>query len=307
MRRQTLKRYLQSLVLSTLAGCCSTRGLTEHAQIDDAGLALVDGGVPDSGELPAALCREICPKAEKLLSCTLVPNSGGEVACDEEVERCGFLPGGTPPAGLRPHAPIDGDDPVGLHFAEMAHVERAAVLGFLRLAEELRALGAPARLCFAAERAARDEHHHARIAERLARGYGATAPSVEIDPTPRRDAFALALANAADGSVYETFGAVVTEWQSRAARDRRVRAAFHRIAEDELRHAELASELARWLAPQLSPKERTQVRQARRKAAARLARELARPLPVRLVEVAGLPPPEASRQLIAHMTGRLWS
>ena len=173
MQRQTLKRYLQSLVLSTLAGCCSTQFSTEHAQLDDAGLALVDGGVPDSGALPAALCNQICPATDRhsqVLSCTLLPN-GGDVICDEKTVSCTqFLPGGTPPAGLRPHAPIAGDDPVGVHFAAMAHVERAAVFGFLRLADELSQLGAPEPLCAAARHAPSHEHHHAKIAEPLARG-----------------------------------------------------------------------------------------------------------------------------------------
>jgi rubrerythrin len=130
---------------------------------------------------------------------------------------------------------------VARYLAKAAYLERASVTAFVRLAEELAAHGAPTRLRRAALRAARDEILHARIVARLAERAG--APSID-QPRVRaarvRSLAALAIENAVEGCVYETFGAAVGLAQAMTASDAKVRAAMRRIARDEMQHAELA-------------------------------------------------------------------
>jgi hypothetical protein len=302
MSRNALRRYLYGLVVASLPGCCHDVAATGYTvDVDAAAFDDADGGANGF-----KVCANICRQNE----CSGYTLDGGtaKVHCVEVGGRsCGFpVAGGPAPLRLRPVA-IFCDDPVGAWFARMAHVEGAAVYGFLQLAGELQRLGAPAELVDAAHEAAGDERRHARIARRLAREARATVPAVEIDPTPPRDAFQVALGNAVDGGVFETFGVLVTHWQSRTAAGRRVRAAFCRIHEDELRHAELARAVARWLEPRLTPPERARIAEARRAAAARLRRDLEAPVPERLVKLAGLPPPEVTRRWAARMTADLWS
>jgi rubrerythrin len=309
MKRDTLRRYLASLVLASLPGCCSNYVGPEEESVDAAVLSSVDGGV-DPAQLPPELCRRLCRGASICHTSPQLDLGELKVECvNVTMQSCGpvFGAGGRPPAGLRPVEIPRCEDPVGAYFAYMAHVEGAAVFGFRNLARELTALGAPMSLVSQALRAADDERRHARIARRLARDYAATPASVEVEATPPRSALAIALDNATEGGVYETFAVLVTLHQSLTAADRRVRAAFARIADDELRHAELAQAVARFLEPRLSAEERAQVAQARRDAAARLAAELDTPFHPRLVALAGMPPRETTRRWLSQMTERLWS
>ncbi|HEX6837041.1 MAG TPA: hypothetical protein VF334_10740 [Polyangia bacterium] len=321
MKRSALSDFLRGLVIAALpaaaTGCCS-----DHRQIVHHALTFpiaVEGTPPAVGDgLPQSVCDTECNTTvphqfiKKIYSCsvgTIDATGITSVDCDEEYQTCtGFLPGGRPPLGLRPRRAVDARDPVGAFFAAMAHVEAAAVDGFEELARALAAHGAPDVLVAAARDAAADEARHARVAAAFARRFGAAAlPPVEIDAVAAPSLETLALANAREGCVLETYGAVVTEWQSRTARDRAVRRAFVNIAADELRHAELAFAVARWLHPRLDDLARRRVRDARRAAAAELARDLERPTPPRLVAAVGLPASDAARDLVADLRARLWT
>ena len=52
-----------------------------------------------------------------------------------------------------------------------------------------------------------------------------------------RELEAIAIENAVEGCVRESFGALLATWQAKTAGDARVRAAMKRIARDETRHA----------------------------------------------------------------------
>jgi hypothetical protein len=86
---------------------------------------------------------------------------------------------------------------------------------------------------------------------------------------------ALALENAHEGCVRETWGAACAVAQSLRATDLEVRRAMRAIARDELRHAMLSWDLADWLASRLTPAERTQVEEHQAQALAELESELA--------------------------------
>ncbi|HEX7664753.1 MAG TPA: hypothetical protein VF407_09585, partial [Polyangiaceae bacterium] len=109
---------------------------------------------------------------------------------------------------------------IGLYFAEMAHLEGASVHAFRSLESELVAHGAPVDLVAAACRAAEDEVRHAQETARLAHRHGATPPEVVVAKAEAvRTLEAIALENAVEGCVRETFGALVATWQAAHAAD----------------------------------------------------------------------------------------
>jgi hypothetical protein len=317
MKRSALSDFLRSLVIAALpvaaAGCCSESDVEVQLQVDAFAAEVADGGVLDPS-LCSAMCRPPFRETiQKIYGCHVVDATDAgitAIACDEHLERCssGPLAGGRPPLGLKPRGAIDARDPAAAFFAAMAHVEAAAVDGFVELATALAVHGAPASLVDDARRAAGDETRHARVAAAFARRFGAGAlPPVEIDPVAAPSLETLAIENAREGCVHETYGAVVTQWQSRTAGDRAVKRAFVNIARDELRHAELAFAVARWLHARLDDDARRRVRDARRAAAAELARAVDEPTHPRLVVVLGLPDRDAALGLVADLRARLWS
>ena len=176
---------------------------------------------------------------------------------------------GRRPPGLAQHAADDDHDPVTAHLVTAAYLEAASVVAFRRLELELRRFGAPPSLVARAQRSRADEIAHARDTARLARKRGAVVPPLDLAPMQLRSLVDIALENAAEGCVRETYGALVAAFQAeRCAPELR---AFHRrIAADEARHAELAHDVARWLGRQLSPAERARVVAARERALAEL-------------------------------------
>jgi hypothetical protein len=113
-----------------------------------------------------------------------------------------------------------------------------------------------------------------------------------------RSLAAIAVENAVEGCVRETYGALVGLWQARTAGDPVVAAAMKRIAADETRHAELAWKVDAWAAPRLGRAARRRVAEARDNAFAELRAEVARPVPDALVGLAGLPGPAVAVRLL---------
>ena len=178
------------------------------------------------------------------------------------VIQCGYQCTGRRTAGLDVDA-SGQDRALGAVFAERAYLEAVSVHAFARLERELGHHGAPESLSVEARRARRDEVRHAAIMARLACRHGREA---RLPPRQARSEvrslFAVALENAVEGCVRETYGAVVGLVEARASRDPEVRRSLSRIAEDECRHAELAWAIASWALPQLSLEERRQIRAA---------------------------------------------
>jgi hypothetical protein len=211
---------------------------------------------------------------------------------------------GRRPAGLvaRPEpvgAPLDGIRALARFFAEAAHLEAASVFAFDRLAEELVMLGAPRALVDAALTSREDEVRHARMTRTMAKRFGGsvTAPVIETDEA-ERSPFAIALENAVEGCVRETYGALVAHWQAAHAEDRGIAAAMRAIADDETRHAGLAWEVAAWLEPRLGEDERRAVAAARAHALAALRAELRASVDASLVSIAGMPRPDDALALL---------
>jgi hypothetical protein len=255
-----------------------------------------DGG----GSLTTAECQRLCPP-NRAASCfvsnqTRAEDGGittvGTLQCD--LGPCG---NGRKPEGLA-RATFEGPGAVARYLAQAAHLEAAAVGAFAILARELAAHGAPRRLQARARAAAKDEVRHARAMTALAKRAGATPPRAVIAKHAVRPLEEIALENAAEGCIRETFGATVAWIQADRARDPRVRGAMRRIAADEARHAELSWDVARWLDTKLCPAARRRVHGARIAALEALRAEMSRDPHAELAREVGLPSAAEARRAL---------
>ena len=214
---------------------------------------------------------------------------------------------GRRPVGLRASEAIACTDALGRHFASAAHLEAASIKAFLRLHEELALHGADVALQDAALVSALEEVMHTDVSTRLAHRFGAAPRRPEVEERPLRSLFEVALENAVEGCVRETFGALVGHHQALHAQDAEVREAMTRIAEDQTWHAELSWAIDRWARERLSPTECAALREAQREAVATLREEVALPLDAALVTEAGMPAPEVAASLVATLKQELWA
>jgi hypothetical protein len=208
---------------------------------------------------------------------------------------------GRRPDGLVAADPCTARGELGAYFAENARLEAASVFAFEQLARDLERLHAPRELIVLALRSALEEVGHVRTVGALAERFGGQPSVPEIAPPPAREAFAIALENAVEGCVRETYGALLACYQAQAALDPHVRAAMTQIAEDETRHAELSWRIAAWLEPQLSEREQAAIQLARRAAYVALHGELTASISDDARRLIGLPDEAVSRSLLAQL------
>lgn len=140
-------------------------------------------------------------------------------------------------------------DPRARRWATDGAAELASVPAFLRLRNELRALGAPSSLVARAGRAAVEELGHARACFALASRF-AGEPVAPLDcplPAPRRPSFAtLAVEALVDGVIGEGSAARRAAFEARSTDDPLVAAISTRIAREEAGHAALADDVLAW-------------------------------------------------------------
>jgi len=213
---------------------------------------------------------------------------------------------GRRPAGLTVTETAGKFSKIGAFFAEIAHLEASAVVAFRVLAHELHAHGAPSTLVRAARDAADDEVRHAGSMSHIARRFGAQPARVEVQPRPVRSLYEIALDNACEGCVRETFGAMIGTHQAAAAADPGIAAALSDIAADETRHAALSWAIAEWIEPRLTDEERARIRTARSRAVIELRAEMACSPDPDLVRAAGIPTAKAAVALVDRLSADLW-
>ncbi len=163
---------------------------------------------------------------------------------------------------------------LGGFLAEAAELEAASVPAFVLLARDLCALQAPSHLVQWTLRSIEDEIEHAGTMAALAKQHGGQMSSVSVAPSAAKTHLALAMENAVEGCVRETFGALVAAYQATHATDPAIAAAMQKVAHDELEHAALAHEIDGWLMPLLSEAEQAQVQAAQARAIAEFAQAL---------------------------------
>ena len=185
---------------------------------------------------------------------------------------------------------------IGERLARQAYYEAASVIAFVRLTDTLEDAHAPRALIERAHAAAKDEGRHASLFAVLAAKNG--APTIALTyraATP--SLFELAVENATEGCVRETFGAVVTLHQAAYAESAAIRDAFAAIAEDEAEHAALSWELKAWFDTQLTAEERAHVQDAHVRALADARRDAAT-APDAPGLALGLPAPERAQRML---------
>ena len=122
-----------------------------------------------------------------------------------------------------------------------------------------------------------------------------------------RELFAIALENAVEGCVRETFGAAQATFQASHATDARIAKTMRGIAADETRHAALAWEVAAWIEPLLSERERYAIDMARQEAVTKLGLDLAIDPDARVAHIAGAPTAAECAGLFRAVQVELWA
>jgi hypothetical protein len=252
--------------------------------------------------LPLDTCNAICNTA-LVFSCSLT-SSDGTSATVQCVTGCA---NGRRPAGFGDDTVFDSAEGLGGYFAEIARLEAASVDAFRIMRDELRAQRAPKKLVRAAARAAKDEIRHARATGALARRFGSTPRATAIPRGALRSVEAMALENAVEGCVRETYGALLATRQAERASDPIVRAAMMRIVRDETRHASLSWRVARWLETRLDPEAKRNVERAKQAAVRELMTSVATGGTVSFAVDVGLPTPAEASLLLGQMKQALWS
>ena len=212
------------------------------------------------------------------------------------------IPGRRPAAVMSAGAVALGS-PLANQFARDARDEAASVAAFLQLAGELRRLSAPHDLVRGAQRAAREELAHARAMVALSARFGGRVQGPMLTLEPPRSLFAIALDNAVEGCVNETFAAFRAAYQARASGDPTVRRTLASIARDELGHAAWSWQLAAWAEPRLRASDRRAVGQVRSLALERLDAQVGVAPEPCMEQIAGVPDVAAARALLSALRG----
>jgi tRNA isopentenyl-2-thiomethyl-A-37 hydroxylase MiaE len=195
---------------------------------------------------------------------------------------------------------------IGDALARAAYLESASIVAFIELANLLAAHRAPRRLIRRLRRAAADEVRHARQMSLLARARGVEPAAVCVEPVRGRSLLDIALENAREGCVRETWGAAFAVAQAQRAADPQIRDAMVAIARDELRHAALSWDLEQWLLPRLAAEGRALVAAERCRAIAALEADLAQEVPRKMRVLMGLPSAQTARALFSSMRSTVW-
>jgi len=196
---------------------------------------------------------------------------------------------------------------LGATFSSIAQLEAASVFAFERLASELQSHSAPDSLVDEAKRSAWDEVKHARVMKAIAARFGGKVEMPSVGSLPTRSLFEIALENAVEGCVRETFGALQAMHQANHASDPHIAEAMRVIAEDETRHAALAWDIAAWVEPQLSQEQLNELRIARDAAVSVLESELQHPPSDEAVSLAGFPKREQALSMLGAVRQELWA
>ena len=128
-----------------------------------------------------------------------------------------------------------------------------------------------------------------------------------MERRPVRSLEAVAIDNAVEGCIRETYGALVGMWQATFAGDPEVRRVMQGIARDESRHAALSWAIAGWIEPRLAPQARARLEAEKANALRQLAADIAGPPQAAVVRDAGIPDASSARRLFECARATLWS
>jgi len=237
------------------------------ATLDDATFA---GYLDDAGQLTEESCSNLCTEQagvyyDYLCSCDYTgPDGDGNhpVTCEYTV--CAVE--GRGHADIAKLTEATGHSELARYFVRAYHAEASSVGAFLQLRAELAHHNAPAELQKRCWKAAEEEVHHARMMAKLAGDEGCELPALSFGEWKQRTLFELAMDNAVEGCIFESFAALKAQYQALHASDPRVLMAMKVIARDETEHAQLAWDIHHHLMARLSDEERRVIHQAQHSA-----------------------------------------
>ena len=209
-------------------------------------------------------------------------------------------------AGRRPagHVELAAEgEGLARHLARCAYLEAAAVTAFDDLVALLEEWNAPAELIARCRRARAQEVEHAHDVGALALAHGATLTPPTREPRTL-SRVELAIDNAIEGCVHESWAALGAQWMSTHAHDPLVRTLYTKIAEDEIEHAQLSWDLHAWLLDTLTDRERTRVEAALHDALDRLP-DIAATQACASPSILGLPDAATSSAMARDFRNRL--
>ena len=156
-------------------------------------------------------------------------------------------------------------------------------------------------------KAAEDEVRHSDVMAEVARHFGAEPGPPRVEAAAPRATLAIALENAVEGTIRETFGALTGSYQALTARDPLVADAMRQVSEDEIFHAELSARIEAFLDTLLTEPERQSVADAKQRAIGELRLEMMVEPDDEITALAGLPPKELALQWIDQLDRDIWT
>jgi len=195
---------------------------------------------------------------------------------------------------------------LGQYLVDMTAMETAAITAFHYLSLELEAYDAPQALIARAREAVIEEARHAEMAAQLAAAYDLDMKEVTVDAFTLRPLYQIALENAVEGCINETFAAACGLWQSELAQHDVFRMAIGDITEDELGHAALSWDIHQWVMPQLSQVEQERIRVAQAEAVDNLVNDFKQESNPVLQQAFGLPTKDDAARLFAELKDSVW-
>jgi hypothetical protein len=213
----------------------------------------------------------------------------------------GCITVGRQPQALLACSAVAPSNIIGDYLARVAHLEGAAVLAFGELANELDRLGVDASLSERARKAQGEELRHEACMEKHASRYHVRHAAPQAATQRYESLFALALHNAQEGCVRETYGALVAKHQAMFAGDDGLRSDMQTIAAEEVSHAAWSHDLDTWLSERLTAREREQVAAAKQQAFDHLRDELNQEVDEQLRLFAGLPNKAVAQRMLGQL------
>lgn len=195
---------------------------------------------------------------------------------------------------------------IARYLADMAAMETAAITAFEYLVRELTAYGAPENLIEHAKQAVLEEKRHSEMAGLLASAHNATVTAVQVEDFMLRSLYEIALENAVEGCVNETFAAVCGLWQSEHAQMPVFKHVISHITDEELGHAALSWEIHAWLMPQLTDSQQQRINKAQTEAIERLIANFRQKGDADQQAAFGLPDETAAAALFAELQNSVW-
>ena len=150
------------------------------------------------------------------------------------------------------------DETIG-YFAQSAYLEAVSVIAFAQLSKQLKEWNAPKEYIDRCLSALKDEIAHAQIMSKLAEQRNEPIPRITFK-NHKHTLLEEAIHNASEGCIFETWAALEAMLKAKLAATEPLREVYSKIAEDEIRHAQLSWDLHTWFMSQLSNEHQEQVK-----------------------------------------------